>query len=251
MKGFIPLLKKEVTGQLRTYKLVIVAGIFLFFGISTPFLLKYLPEILKLAGEGMIIELPPPTAVQSLAEYASTIGQVGLLLAVLLGMGSISGEMKSGTAIMTLSKPVSRSSFVGAKMIALSLTFLLSLAAASIVSFIYTVLLIEGASVAGYVGLNLLLALFLMFCLAITLFCSSLFRRSLAAGGTAIALLISQAALSAIPIIGDYMPGKLMGWGVNLISGNPDEYWGALAVTAVLTVLSLYFAQKILRNKDL
>lgn len=152
---------------------------------------------------------------------------------------------------MTLSKPVSRSSFVGAKMIALSLNFLLSLVVASIASFAYTVWLIEGAGVTTYIGLNLLLAVFLMFCLALTIFCSSLFRSSLAAGGLAIAILISQAALSALPVIGDYMPGKLMGWGVNLISSNPDSYWGALAVTAVLTLALLYFAQKVLRLKDL
>ena len=246
-----PLIKKEIAGQLRTYKLVIVGGIFLFFGISTPFLLKYMPEILKLAGEGMIIEFPPPTAVQSLAEFASTIGQVGLLLAVLMAMGSISSEMKSGTAVMTLSKPVSRAAFVNSKMIALSLNFVLSLLVASIASFAYTIWLIEGAEPTGYIGSNLLLALFLIFCLALTLLCSSLFRSSLAAGGVSIAILIAQAGLSAVPVIGDWMPGKLLGWGINLISGNPDSYWGALAVALALTVLSLYLAQKILSDKDL
>lgn len=33
-------------------------------------------------------------------------------------------------------------------------------------------------------------------------------------------------------------------WGVNLISSNPGSYWGVLAVTAVLTLALLYFAQK-------
>jgi len=251
VKGFLPLLKKEATEQLRTYKLVIVGGVFLFFGITTPLLLKYMPEILKLAGEEFSIEIPPPTAIQSLAEYAGTIGQVGLLVAVLMAMGAISNEMKSGTAIMTLSKPVSRAAFVGAKFTAMSLTFILSLAAASTVAFAYTVWLIEGADIAGYIGLNLLLALFLVFCLAVTLLCSSFFRSSLAAGGVAIALLISQAAVSAIPVIGDWVPGKLLGWGTNLLAGKPDAFWGALAVTLALIAGCLYLAQKILRSKDL
>jgi ABC-2 type transport system permease protein len=87
VKGLVPLLKKEIKEQWRTYRLVVVGGIFLIFGISTPLMLKYLPEILELAGEGLTIEMPPPTAAQSLAEYAGTIGQVGALIAVLVAMG--------------------------------------------------------------------------------------------------------------------------------------------------------------------
>jgi len=251
MTGLFPLIKKEITGQLRTYKLVIVGGVFLFFGITTPLLLRFMPEILELVGEQMVIEIPPPTAMQALAEYAGTIGQVGLLLAVLLAMGSVSGEIKTGTAIMTLSKPVSRFAFVGAKMAALSLTFLLSLAVASAVSFVYTYWLIESIGVSGFLGLNLLLGLFLMFCLALTLLCSSIFRSSLAAGGAAIAILIAQGGFSAVPKIGNYMPGKILGWGINLVAGNPDSYWGALAVTLALTALALYLAQKVLLSKDM
>ncbi len=251
MKGLTPLLGKEITEQIRTYKLIIVGGVFLFFGISTPLLLKYLPDILRLAGEQMIIEMPPPTATQALAEYASTIGQTGMLIAVLMTMGAISNEMRHGTALMTLSKPVDRGAFVSAKLIALSLNFTASLILASIVSFAYTVWLIEGADIIPFIGLNLLLALYLVFCIALTLLCSSFFRSSLAAGGIAIAVLFSQAALSIVPIIGDYMPNALIGWGINLVAAQPDTYWGALAITVTIIALSLYLAQKVLRKKDL
>ena len=50
MTGFLPLLKKELKEQLKTHKLLIVGCIFLFFGLTTPLMLKYLPEILKFAG---------------------------------------------------------------------------------------------------------------------------------------------------------------------------------------------------------
>ncbi len=251
MKGLLPLLKKEITEQIRTFKLVIVGGVFLFFGITTPFLLYYMPEILALFEDQMIIELPPPTAIQSLAEFAGTIGQVGLLIAVLMAMGAISSEMRNGTAIMTLSKPVSRSAFVNAKLIALSLNFVVSLFISAMVCFAYTVWIIESAEIVPYILLNLLLALFLIFCLALTLLCSSFFRSSLAAGGVAIAVIISQAGLSAVPVIGDYMPNRLPGWGIDLIASRPDSYWGALVVTIVIISMCVYLAQKVLRKKDL
>jgi ABC-2 type transport system permease protein len=251
MKGLAPLLKKELREQLRTYRFLIVGGIFLLFGITTPLTLKYLPEILRLAGEDIIIEFPPPTAVQSLAEYASTIGQMGLLVAVLIAMGSIANELRQGTAVMTLSKPVSHAAFVSAKLIAVSLTFLVSLTVASLFCFAYTVWLIEDASIWAFAGLNLLLGLFLVFCLAVTLLFSSFFKSSVAAGGLSVAVLIGQAGLSAVPLIGNYMPGKLLGWGTNLLASRGDSYWWALATTIVAIWLCLYLSQRLLKNRDL
>ena len=93
--------------------------------------------------------------------------------AVLMAMGGIANELKSGTAIMTLSKPVSRSAFVISKLLAVSITFLISMTAASLVCLGYTVWLIQGTAVLPYVGMNLLTGLFLVFCLAVTLLFSS------------------------------------------------------------------------------
>jgi ABC-2 type transport system permease protein len=252
MKGFTPLLKKEIREQLRTYRLVIVASVFLLFGISNPLTIKYLPEIIKLAGDQQInIQFPTPTAVQSLASYAGDIGQIGVLVVVLIAMGCIATELRSGTAVLTLSKPVSRTAFVSAKLIAMSLTFLVSMIAASLACFGYTVWLIEGSSVLPFVGLNLLLGLFLVFCLAVTVFFSSLFKNSLAAGGIAITVLTGQGLISAIPIVGKYMPGKLLSWGTNLVSGIGDNYWWSLATTFVAIGLCVYFSQRFLKNRDL
>ena len=252
MNGLGALLKKEINEQLRTYRLVVVAGVFLLFGITTPLMLKYLPEIIKLAGAGdqLPVEIPPPTAVQSLVEYSGTVGQIGVLVAVLVAMGAIANELQRGTAVITLSKPVTRAAFVTAKWIAMSSTFLVSLAAASAICFAYTVWLIEPADAMSFFYLNLLLAVFLVFCLAVTLFFSSLFRSSLAAGGISIAVLVAQAGFSVLPVVGDYMPGKLLGWGNALFAGS-QSYWWAFGITIAATVLSLYFAQRSLRKKEM
>ena len=252
MKGFAPLLKKDIREQFKLYRLVIVGGIFVFFGISDPIMLKYLPEILKLAGSGNLnIQIPTPTAAQSLAEYAGNIGQIGVLVAVLVAMGCIANELKSGTAVMTLSKPVSRSAFVSAKLLAMSMTFIVSMILGSLFCFGYTVWLIQGAAVMPFVGLNLLLGLFLVFCLSVTLFFSSLYKSGLAAGGLAISVVIVQAIISSIPVIGNFMPGKLLSWGTDLLTGSGTGNWWALGITVVAIGLCLYFAQRLLKNRDL
>jgi ABC-2 type transport system permease protein len=139
MTGFGALLKKELREQYRTHRFLIVVAIFTLFGIGTPLLLKFLPEILKLSGETVQIQVSAPTAVQSFTEFVGTIGQIGTVVAVLIGMGIVANELRHGTAIMTLSKPVSRAAFVSAKLTAISLTFLLALTvAASFCFFIRT-----------------------------------------------------------------------------------------------------------------
>jgi len=37
--------------------------------------------------------------------------------------------------------------------------------------------------------------------------------------------------ISAIPIVGKYMPGKLLDWGNNLLTGSDTSYWWALGIT--------------------
>ena len=252
MTGLLPLLKKELLEQIRTYRLLIVGGVMLFFGFTTPLTLKYLPEIIKLSGDSsMQITIPPPTAAQSLAEYSGSIGQLGVLVMVLIAMGAIANELKHGTALLTLSKPVKPAAFVGAKFIAMSCTLLVSILLASLLCFGYTYWLIGAGDAGAFLGLNLLMFLFLVFCIALTLLFSSYFKSSLAVGGISIAIIIFQAVLSTIPVIGNYLPGKLLSWGTNLLAGTGDSFWWALGVTIIAIVVCLYLAQRRLKTIEI
>jgi ABC-2 type transport system permease protein len=250
MKGWWPLFKKEILEQIRTFRLLIVAGVFLFFGLTTPLTLKYLPEIIKMVGQSIPLEIPPPTAIQSLADFAGTILQLGVLVLILVGMGSIANEYKQGTALLTLSKPVTRAAFVGAKMAALGLNLIVSLLISALVCYAYSVWLIGRADLGSFMLQNALLALFLLFCLSLTLMFSSIFKSGLAAGGLAMAVIVVQAVLSTFPLIGNYLPGKLPGWGLNIMTGSAQPYWWALGITAGLIGLLLYLSQLILKNRE-
>jgi ABC-2 type transport system permease protein len=251
MKGLIPLLKKEIKQQLRTHRLLIVGSVFLCFGLMAPLLQYFMPEIIKMAGEQMIIELPPPTFLQAFSDYAAYFGQFGILISVLVAMGAIANEQKQGTALITLSKPVNTGAFVNAKFIAMSLTFLVAQAAAAVFCFAYTTWLIGEAPLLPFIWMNLLIVSFLIFCLAITLVFSSLFKSSLAAGGMAIGTIFGMGILSSLPAVGNYLPSKILGWGINLLSGTGENYWGALGVTVLGIILCLYFSQTILKRKEI
>ncbi|MEL7562515.1 ABC transporter permease subunit [Dehalogenimonas sp. 4OHTPN] len=254
MTGFKTLLFKELREQFKTFRLLIVGGVFLFFGLSTPLMIRYLPEIIKLAGgeNAVPIELPPPTALQALAEYSATALQIGLLIAVLVTMGAIAGERKSGTALMTLSKPVSAGAFVTSKLIAISATFAAGLALGGLGAFGYTWLLFEDGDLGGFIAQTGLLAVYMTFCVAVTLVFSAVFRNSLAAGGVAIGALIAGTALTAVPYLGRVLPGAITSWGNHLTAGEAGgEEWLALGVTLALIAASGWLATGILKNKEI
>ncbi len=250
MRGLGALLKKELKEQLKTYRFLIISVVFLIFGLMTPLMLKYMPEILQMAGEDIIIDIPPATAVQVLTEYADTIAQVGVLMAVLFTMGAISRESEKGTAAMVLSKPVNRVAFILAKLFSLNTSFIAALLLASLAGYGYTVLLLGGADVVAFIALNGLLVLFFVVVISVTLLFSSIFKSQLAAGGLALVVLVGQALMVNIPRIGDYMPASLIDWGVGLISGEEASAWGAFRISLAVIIACLYLTWLRMRNKE-
>jgi len=251
MTGLRALLKKEFKEQFRTHKLLIVLAVFAVFGLAAPLLVAFSPQLIKLAGDANTASLPPPTAVQAFTNFASFMIQVGMVVAVMVAMGAVANELRVGTAVITLSKPVSRAAFVLAKLISVSTTFILALAVAAGLCFFYTNRLIQSPDGTAFLQFNLLFGLHLLFSLAVTLLFSCLFKSALAAGGLAVATIIGQSFMSGMPFIGNYLPGKLLGWGSNLLVGISQNQWPAVGVTIGLTVLAVYLGQRVLKTREI
>jgi len=254
MSGFMVLFRKEVKEGFRTKRVVIVALFFLTLGLLMPtmtYLLPYLLESLPGTG-GIEMTIPPPTSNQALMEYSGNIVQMGVLLVVLLAMGAISKEVESGTATLLLSKPVSRLSFILAKLTAESLTLLVGLMIGGVTCALCTFLLFGDISLVGFALQTVLLSAFMVFCLAVTLYFSSLFRRQIAAGGIALVLIIVVALLGIIPNVAKFLPIGLINWGNNLVAGITDQPgWIALVVTIMLIGLTVFGSWLNLRRKEI
>ena len=251
MNGFKALLKKELKEQLRTNRIIIVAVVFLFFGIAAPPLTKFLPELVKMAGD-IVFDIPPPTAVQALIEYAATMSQFGVLVIVLVAMGAISKERESGTAAIVLSKPVGYPAFVVAKFVVLSVTTTIGVILGALACCGYTLLLFDNAPALGFLAQNILLLLYLLLAIAITLLFSSMFRSQLAAGALGLVTVVVLTILSSLPWVGKYLPGELLNWGIRLVDDGPDKAaWWAVVVTCILIAAIVYLTWTILRKKEL
>lgn len=248
MTGLSVLIKKELKEQIRAYKLFIVAGLFLLFGIVNPLLFYFLPELVP---EEMVAALPAFTVVDVVGEYVGMLTSMGMVAVILIGMGAIAVERERGTAAMVLCKPIGRESFIIAKLVGLSLTTLVALALGGLACYGYTSFLFGEVSGWAFLALNLLLGLFLITCLSVILLCSSLFKSQLAAGGLALALIIGQGIVSAIHRIGDYTPQRLVSWGTDIVTGNAPGAWPAVAASFGVILVCLFLSWLILQRKEL
>lgn len=121
MSAFSRFLGKEMTEIRRTWRLWTIGGVLLFFAVMSPLAALATPALISslTAGQpGLVIKMPDPTFVDSYAQWVKNLSQMGLLLVVFASAGLIANERTSGTAVLVVSKPVSRSVFAVAKYVA-------------------------------------------------------------------------------------------------------------------------------------
>lgn len=116
MNGFTAFLRKEWMEQWRTLRLPILLVVFAIFGMTNPLIAKLTPEILEgLTGDGMMITLPEPVAMDAWAQFFKNASQTGLFVFLILFSGTLTGEMRRGTLTIPLSKGMARPVVVWAK----------------------------------------------------------------------------------------------------------------------------------------
>src|SRR5665811_532992 len=110
MNGFAAFAGKEAREILRTWRIWVLPGILLFFALTGPVLARYTPELVgALAGDQLKgLVMPTPTYLDAYAQWVKNLSQIALFALIIIYGSIISSERKSGTAVLVLTKPVSR-----------------------------------------------------------------------------------------------------------------------------------------------
>lgn len=252
---YAAMLGKELLELARSMKLLWVPLVFVALGIMQPVSLYYMPIILEHAGnlpEGAVIEIPTPAAGKVMADTLSQFGVLGLLVLVLVFMGTVSGERGSGTASMILVKPVSIAGFLVSKWTAMLLLACLSLLAGYAAAWYYTELLIGSFAAEAFAASFALYSLWLAFAMTVTLMFSSLLR---SAAGAAFCSLGFLAALSLaanlLPQYVGWTPGALSGYAYEAASSSlelTNTFYAAVGSTVLLGIVAFTCSNLILRR---
>jgi ABC-2 type transport system permease protein len=254
MSGFAPLLRKELLEQWRTRRLLVVAVVFTALGIGSAFLARYTPELIQaIGGLPFEVDFPEPTIADGIDQFLKNVGQAGILTAILLTMGSVATEKERGTAALVLSKPASRAAYLAAKLVAIVATLAISLALASAAGYLYTALLFEAPSAAGWSAMTGLLLLSLLAYAALTFLGSTLTRSPLAAAAIGIAGMILLAIVAAAPNIAPYTPAGISGAPARALALGSDAGMliGPVLVNAGLVLALAVLAWLAFRGQEL
>jgi ABC-2 type transport system permease protein len=181
---------------------------------------------------GMIIKYTQePSFIDSYAQLFKNIAQLCFIV-ILVFAGTIVGEKVKGTAILVLTKPVSRAKFIISKFIAALCLYTIAFVLATLACVYYTYLLFP-----VFYNDKLLLSLFTLwifgaFLISMTTFVSTISKSYTLAAVLGIAGFLLVSGSTIIPYINKYSPGIFGSLGLDILSGKK------LPITAVAPLIT-------------
>ncbi len=250
-------LRKELMQLWRSKMVFVISGVFALFGIASPLLAYFLPQIMgSIAGAEMFKDLiPVPSLKDSLDQYIKNISQFGFLIAILVGMGKVANEKESGMTEMILHKPLPRWAFILSKFLAQALVYLAAFLIAEVFAYTYSVYLFQPFSFGVFSWMNLLIYLWLMVFVAITTLGSTIARTTGAAAGISLAGAIAILLSASIPNYGAISPQSLISW-VSTMTSNvafnlKTSNFTALGAAVVVIIMSLVWAVGLFEQQEI
>jgi ABC-type transport system involved in multi-copper enzyme maturation permease subunit len=144
--------------DLEKKKIVILTILFVFMGLMAVATQVMLPEILKLAGIE-IANLPEPSFLAVFADFWGDSGFFALII-VLLTMGTFSSEIDvNKQAYITLSRPISRTTYFLTRTIIKTIGLFIVFFVASLVTFLYTLAFYESIYILDFLVSAILISI--------------------------------------------------------------------------------------------
>jgi ABC-2 type transport system permease protein len=169
---------------------------------------------------GLVLEIPDPTTIDAYLQWTKNLTQIVLVALVISTAGTIASERRAGTAILVLTKPLSRQAMLIAKVLANTVLIAGGTIVGMLACLAGTAALFEVASVSEFIGATALwFLLALMFLCAMTLV-SVLVDSQAGAAGIGLVAYLVLAILNAWGPAKEYSPAGLLGAGDAMLTGQ-------------------------------
>jgi ABC-2 type transport system permease protein len=254
MTGFGAFMRKELTEIRRTWRLWVIPGMLVFFGLTSPIIAALTPALVQsmaASQPGVVIKIPPPGVLDSYVQFLKALNQFVLIAVVITGAGVVSGERGAGTAILALTKPLSRGAFVVAKILSQIGLLAVSAALGTAVCLVMTAVVFDGLSDARLVTVAALWMVYASLVVVMMTLFSSAFRSRGAAAGAGLGFYFLTLLLSNWGPAARYsFLGLLPAMG-NALVGKPVAVAWPLATAVVAIVAGAVAAVKIFERQEL
>ena len=256
MTALLTFMKKDLLEQIRSGKLLILLIVFTLFGIMNPAVAKMTPWLLEIMSEsleqsGMTITPVSVSAMDSWVQFFKNIPMALIVFALMQG-GALSGEYKSGTLILSLTKGLERYKVVISKSCLLlglwSVFYWLCFG----ITYLYNAYFWDN-SIAKNLGFSAICWwIFGIFTISLMILSSTVTSSFsgvlLITGG----FVFVSSILGALPKIKDYTP-TLLTDGTSLIFDKlqPSDYLPCLGITLALTIICFGASFPVFNKKQL
>lgn len=218
----------------RTRRLLMIFGVYIFFGLIGPLSARYVGEIVnRFAAGGVKIEFPPPRPVDGIAQFTSNATQLGLLVVVLVAASALAFDARREMAVFLRTR-----AGVGAVvLIAYAVNALAAVAgfAAGVTAAWYeTAVLLGGPPVGDMLAGTAYAAVFLGFAVAVTALAAAVTRSPLGTAGLTVGVLLLMSVASVAHAVARWLPTSLASATPALMRGTSAGYYLPAAGVAVV-----------------
>jgi len=255
VRGFLGFAWKEILEIVRTWRIWVLPGMLIFFALTGPLMAKFTPEIIKAVGgsemTALVKALPKPTYLDAYGQWIKNLSQIGIFAIIIIYGGLISAERKNGTAILVLTKPLSRTAYVVAKA-AVHCAFLIVAVGASTVATWSMTRVVFGRSPGGPLWSAVVgwLALAVFFLGVMTLL-SSLLESQAGAAGIGLAVFAAVTVAGMSEPLRRFTPAGLVQAPALLAAGKASEIVSPVVTSCGLAILLVMAAAVIFSTKEL
>jgi ABC-2 type transport system permease protein len=200
------LLRKDFMEQLRNGHFLVICIVFAFFGITSPVIAKYTPQVIEMVGKSQNIQMvvPEPSIRDSFVQYVKNLSQLIPIFLIFLTMGGIAKEKDSGTIAFVLVKPVTRFACLFSKLLVHSAMAAAGLMVSAILAGVYTLIFFQDLPLWWFVRGNGALLLYCLSLVAITQGFSAISEKPVNAGIAALVVWIVSLVIKMLPGIGPF-----------------------------------------------
>jgi ABC-2 type transport system permease protein len=246
--------KKEAREIARTWRIWVLPGIVLFIALSGPLLARFTPQIIGAVAGNQLghLTLPPATYLDAYGQWVKNLGQIVIVALIVIYGGIVSAETNSGTAVLVLTKPVSRGAFVVVKAVVHAVFLAVLLAAGTLVTWATTAVVFGTAPGAALWSASLLWLTLAVFLLAVMVFFSVVIPAAAGAAGAGLGVFLLLTIASIWKPAGDYSPAGLSGQAASFASKAHETWMPWPMITALtLSVLLVAAATLAFRRREL
>jgi ABC-2 type transport system permease protein len=199
----------------------------------------------------MTITIPPSTPFDAGAQFLKSLNQLVIFALILGGAGSISGERATGTAVLAVTKPVSRSALVMAKLTADLLLLAASALAATLLCGAMTAALFGSVTWHPLLSaVGLWLAFGVLVTCAMSLF-SVWFRSRGAAAGAGLAFFFVTLLAAIWPPAARYSFIGLSSQSSTALAGGTVPWWWSVGTALLASCLFAIVSMKAFERQEL